>query len=753
MLLDAAREEYEFVCFDRVAAPGVPDAIVADLTDLAALEAAARGCDAVVHLAAHANPHRDYAGVIVPGNVIGTYNAFEAAARAGVRRFVFASTVQVEFGHPEDVQVSVEMPAKPTNNYAASKVFGEHLGFLYSRDRGMSVIAIRFGGVVTPGRRDHMVGHDGSVDPITLTERDACEIIRRSVNVERVDYAVLPGFSRNAEKVKDLAPLKRVLGWDDLEDAAEVYRARPAEGEPPPEAVREMLEAADGGDAAKARELLERDPRLANAGGPGLRHDGRGVRPLHYAARNDDCAMAGLLLDRGADPNAKGGWGGRTPLDWAARGRKRAVAEILIARGGRVDVYVASALGDADRLREILARDPEQAKAVSRGGRTPLHAAGTAEVARMLIEAGCEAAEPGRTWRGEPVLAWVLERPEVARFLIERTGKSDVHLDCARSDEAAVSRRLDADPELANAVTLDDSPLGAGRRPLDVAGNNVSLVRLLLERGADPNLAGAYGGTALHQAASEGWTQVIRVLVEGGASLDVTDAEYGATPRDWARYSGNPDAEKLLADLEAARPAGAKAREPGRARPVRKVLVTGAAGATGAAFRSAAAGRFEIVSFDRRAAPGINVVADLSDEAALDRAASGCDAVVHLAGAPAGADFHAGHVPDDVLGTWRALEAARRAGIARFVYASTSAAYGGWPAGKAVTEATPLRPADVHAAVKVLGENLCVACRRRSRLAVTCVRGKSPAEDAELIARALESPPADFSILPGLAGD
>ncbi|MEK7766808.1 MAG: NAD(P)-dependent oxidoreductase, partial [bacterium] len=191
MFRDSIGNEWDLVCFDRKPAAGAPGAVVADLTDLPALERAAAGCDAVVHLGAHPNPHRDYAGIIVPSNVVGTWNVLEAAARAGVRRVVFASTVQTEFGHPEDVRVSVDMPAAPRNNYAASKVFGEHLGFLYSRDRGLSVVCIRFGAVVVSMRRAEMIASGEATQEITLTERDCCRFLRRAVEAERVRYAVV----------------------------------------------------------------------------------------------------------------------------------------------------------------------------------------------------------------------------------------------------------------------------------------------------------------------------------------------------------------------------------------------------------------------------------------------------------------------------------------------------------------------------------------------------------------------------------
>ena len=63
----------------------------ADVTDVAALERAFVGIEAVVHLAANADPYASWEEVL-SANVVGTYFAFEAARRAGVRRVVLASS-------------------------------------------------------------------------------------------------------------------------------------------------------------------------------------------------------------------------------------------------------------------------------------------------------------------------------------------------------------------------------------------------------------------------------------------------------------------------------------------------------------------------------------------------------------------------------------------------------------------------------------------------------------------------------------
>src|SRR5437870_3338635 len=82
--------KYELSALNRGPVAGVPCAR-ADIADLDAIEPAFRGIDAVVHLAAVARSSPPWAEVL-PHNVIGTYNVFEAARRNRVARVVYASS-------------------------------------------------------------------------------------------------------------------------------------------------------------------------------------------------------------------------------------------------------------------------------------------------------------------------------------------------------------------------------------------------------------------------------------------------------------------------------------------------------------------------------------------------------------------------------------------------------------------------------------------------------------------------------------
>jgi ankyrin repeat protein len=78
----------------------------------------------------------------------------------------------------------------------------------------------------------------------------------------------------------------------------------------------------------------------------------------------------------------------------------------------------------------------------------------------------------------------------------------------------------------------------------------VEVVRLLLDAGEDPNRYNPVGGhshtTPLHQAAGAGHDQVVRLLVERGARLDIKDILWHATPADWAKHAGRIELEAYL---------------------------------------------------------------------------------------------------------------------------------------------------------------------------------------------------------------
>jgi hypothetical protein len=86
---------------------------------------------------------------------------------------------------------------------------------------------------------------------------------------------------------------------------------------------------------------------------------------------------------------------------------------------------------------------------------------------------------------------------------------------------------------------------------------HVEIVRLLLDAGEDPNRYNPVGGhshsTPLHQAAANGNEEMVRLLVEHGARLDMKDILWHATPAGWAAHEGKSRIEAYLHAAEARR--------------------------------------------------------------------------------------------------------------------------------------------------------------------------------------------------------
>jgi len=140
----------------------------------------------------------------------------------------------------------------------------------------------------------------------------------------------------------------------------------------------------------------------------------------------------------------------------------------------------------------------------------------------------------------------------------------------------------------------------------------------------------------------------------------------------------------------------------------RLVLVTGAAGNVGGRVLAGLRRHFAVRAFDRVPVAGDATAhfGDLADRAAVDRAVAGIDTVVHLGACPSmDADFMRDLLKPNVEGLWHMLDAARLAGVKRFVFASScNVAFGA----KELTQLTPetMHVFNPYGATKALGEVL-----------------------------------------------
>ncbi|MBV9814948.1 MAG: NAD(P)-dependent oxidoreductase, partial [Alphaproteobacteria bacterium] len=160
----------------------------AELSDMAAVERIVADVDGIVHLGG-VSGENDWP-VILEANIIGLYNVFEAARRAGVRRIVFATSNHAVGFYPRDHKVDHKIVPRPDSRYGVSKAFGEALASYYAFKFGIGCLCIRIGNL---GERPL----DERRLSIWLENSDLVSLIRIGLEREGLLYEVVYGMSDN----------------------------------------------------------------------------------------------------------------------------------------------------------------------------------------------------------------------------------------------------------------------------------------------------------------------------------------------------------------------------------------------------------------------------------------------------------------------------------------------------------------------------------------------------------------------------
>lgn len=106
-----------------------------DVCDEAAVDAAMRDCDAVVHFAAESHVDRSIyePAPVIQTNINGTFTLLEVARKVGIARFVHISTDEVYGDIDPGVFASEDFPIRPSSPYSASKAAADLLVLSYVR--------------------------------------------------------------------------------------------------------------------------------------------------------------------------------------------------------------------------------------------------------------------------------------------------------------------------------------------------------------------------------------------------------------------------------------------------------------------------------------------------------------------------------------------------------------------------------------------------------------------------------------------
>jgi nucleoside-diphosphate-sugar epimerase len=197
--------------FDRAPTPWLGDAVTGDLLDREVVRAAARGADALVHLAALPDD-ADFSLLEGP-NVRGLFHVLDAARREGVGRVVLASSIQAlgAWWEPRSRPASTALAA-PINHYGLTKVWAEQMGEMYARVYGLSVIAARVAFMVRDLEEAQRLARRRLFDTY-LSRGDVGRFFAAAVEAPDIDFAVLYAVGAGGERLFDMEPTARLLGF------------------------------------------------------------------------------------------------------------------------------------------------------------------------------------------------------------------------------------------------------------------------------------------------------------------------------------------------------------------------------------------------------------------------------------------------------------------------------------------------------------------------------------------------------------
>jgi len=211
----------------------------------------------------------------------------------------------------------------------------------------------------------------------------------RQGDLQQVQWLIARGASVNARRASwGSTPLEAAAAYGHVEVAQVLIACGAHVRAVDEDGVTALHRAARAGHSDMVRLLIEKG---ADINAAAHRRWEAGWTPLHCAAEYGPIEVVRLLLDGGANPNIKDK-AGRTPAVVAMEHRQKETAQLLVRAGADVTFLLASYIGDAERVGNLIGRG-ENINMRDRDGCSALHLAalgGYRDVVRILLRAGAD---------------------------------------------------------------------------------------------------------------------------------------------------------------------------------------------------------------------------------------------------------------------------------------------------------------------------------------------------------------------------
>jgi uronate dehydrogenase len=198
---------HEVVGCDIVKQAGI---IKVDCLDTGRMAELCQDMDAVIHLAGIPNGDPGWK-TVSRMNIDAHQSMLQAALVAGVRRYIFASSIHVIGAMPVDVGFSPSVPPTPSGIYGVSKIAGEALLYAYTLRQIISGISIRICTYCEEPRNAREL-------KTWLSHVDAAHLFDRCLIAPFNGYRMIWGVSANTRLVKD-DPTAVEIGYRPRSDA------------------------------------------------------------------------------------------------------------------------------------------------------------------------------------------------------------------------------------------------------------------------------------------------------------------------------------------------------------------------------------------------------------------------------------------------------------------------------------------------------------------------------------------------------